>query len=139
MASPRDLTALGVQLTSCLEEVGGVGDVFFDSVGPIVAVGDSAQTFSFVEYYGARVAKAGGTFLYVAGGTIEDDLLSRFEEASDCVLQVERYVGRGKIRGRLLVKKARGVDHQRDWVGFKIAPSGRMEFVPLPAQKPSEA
>jgi len=139
VASPRDLTALGVQLTSCLEEVGGVGDVFFDSVGPIVAVGDSAQTFSFVEYYGARVAKAGGTFLYVAGGTIEDDLLSRFEEASDCVLQVERYVGRGKIRGRLLVKKARGVDHQRDWVGFKIAPSGRMEFVPLPAQKPSEA
>lgn len=139
VASPRDLTALGIQLTSCLEEVGGVGDVFFDSVGPIVAAGDSVQAFNFVEYYGARVAKVGGTFLYVAGATIEDNLLSRFEEASDCVLQTERYVGPGKIRGRLLVKKARGLDHQRDWVGFKIAPSGRMEFVPLPAQRPSEA
>ena len=139
VASPRDLTALGIQLTSCLEEVGGVGDVFFDSVGPIVAAGDSAQAFNFVEYYGARVAKAGGTFLYVAGATIEDNLLSRFEEASDCVLQTERYVGPGKIRGRLLVKKARGLDHERDWVGFKIAPSGRMESVPLPAQRPSEA
>jgi len=139
VASPRDLTALGIQLTSCLEEVGGVGDVFFDSVGPIVAAGDSAQAFNFVEYYGTRVAKAGGTFLYVAGATIEDNLLSRFEEASDCVLQTERYVGPGKIRGRLLVKKARGLDHERDWVGFKIAPSGRMESVPLPAQRPSEA
>lgn len=139
VASPRDLTALGIQLTSCLEEVGGVGDVFFDSLAPTVGAGDSAQALNFVEYYGARVAKAGGTFLYVAGATIENNLQSQFEEASDCVLETERYVGPGKIRGRLLVKKARGLDHQRDWVGFKIAPNGRMEFVRLPTQRPSEA
>jgi KaiC/GvpD/RAD55 family RecA-like ATPase len=133
--SPRDLTALGIQITSCLEEVGGVGDVFFDSLAPIVAAGDSAQAFNFVQYYGARIVKSGGTLLYIASTALESELLSRFEEASDCVLQTERYVGPHKIRGRLLVKKARGLQHQEDWVGFRIASNGRMDFISLPAEK----
>jgi KaiC/GvpD/RAD55 family RecA-like ATPase len=133
--SPRDLTALGIQITSCLEEVGGVGDVFFDSLAPIVAAGDSAQAFNFVQYYGARIVKSGGTLLYIASTALEPELLSRFEEASDCVLQTERYVGPHKIRGRLLVKKARGLQHQEDWVGFRIASNGRMDFISLPAEK----
>jgi len=133
--SPRDLTALGIQITSCLEEVGGVGDVFFDSLAPIVAGGDPGQAFNFVQYYGARVVKSGGTFLYVASTALDSELLSRFEEASDCVLRTERCAGPGKVRGRLLVRKARGLQHQEGWIGFKITPSGRMEFTSLPADK----
>jgi KaiC/GvpD/RAD55 family RecA-like ATPase len=133
--SPRDLTALGIQITSCLEEVGGVGDVFFDSLAPIVAAGDSSQAFNFLQHYGARVVKSGGTLLYVTSAALESGLLNRFEEASDCVLQTEKYVGPHKIRGRLLVKKARGLQHREDWVGFRIASNGRMEFISLPAEK----
>jgi hypothetical protein len=33
------------------------------------------------------------------------------------------------------VRKARGLEHQEGWIGFEIAPSGRMEFVSLPAEK----
>ena len=133
--SPRDLTALGIQITSCLEEVGGVGDVFLYSLAPIVAAGDSAQAFNFVQYYGARIVKSGGTFLYVASTALEPEMLSRFEDASDCVLQTEKCTGPGRVRGRLLVKKARGLEHQEGWIGFEIASSGRMEFVSLPAEK----
>jgi KaiC/GvpD/RAD55 family RecA-like ATPase len=134
VSSPRDLTGLGIQITSCLDEVGGVGDVFLDSLAPIAALGDSTKALNFVEYYGARIVKSGGNFLYVASDTIESDLLRRFEDSSDCVLQTERYSGPGKVRNRLLVKKARGIEHEHGWVGLKITPSGRIEFIVLPLE-----
>jgi KaiC/GvpD/RAD55 family RecA-like ATPase len=133
VSSPRDLTALGIQLTSCIEALGGVADVFFDSVTPIAAADSSERGFDFVRYYSARTTKSGGTFAYAAATTLEPALLGRFEEASDCVLQVEKAQAAGKIRGRLLVEKARGIEHERGWVGFKITPKGRMEFLSLPA------
>ena len=135
VSSPRDLTALGIQLTSCIEALGGIADVFFDSVTPIAASDSSERGFDFVRYYSARTTKSGGTFAYAAATTLEPALLGRFEEASDCVLQVEKVQAAGKVRGRLLVKKARGLEHERGWVGFKITPKGRMEFVSLPAEK----
>jgi KaiC/GvpD/RAD55 family RecA-like ATPase len=131
VSSPRDLTGLGIQVTSCLEEVGGVGDVFLDSLVPIASLGDSTQALHFVEYYGARIVKSGGNFLYVASDTMDSDLLKRFEDSSDCVLQTERYVGPGRVRSRLMVKKARGIEHEQGWVGLKIRPSGRIEFISL--------
>jgi KaiC/GvpD/RAD55 family RecA-like ATPase len=134
ISSPRDLTSLGIQITSCLDEVGGVGDVFLDSLAPIAALGDSTKALNFVEYYGARIVKSGGNFLYVASDTIEPDLLRRFEGSSDCVLQTERYAGPGKVRNRLLVKKARGMEHEQGWVGLKITPSGRIEFIAMPTE-----
>jgi archaellum biogenesis ATPase FlaH len=88
-----------------------------------------------VEYYGARIVKSGGNFLYVASDTIESDLLKRFEGSSDCVLQTEKYAGPGKVRNRVLVKKARGIEHERGWVGLNIKPSGRIEFVALPSER----
>ena len=133
VTSPTDLTALGIQVTGCLEELGGVADVFFDSITPIVASGAFGRGLEFVRYYGARITKSDGTFMYVATPTIEPEALSRFEEASDCVLQMEKTRGPGKIRGRLLVKKARGLRHEHEWVGFKITSKGRMEFVSLQA------
>jgi len=132
VSSPKDLTSLGIQITSSLEEVGGVGDVFLDSLGPIVGIGDPAQALGFVQYYGARIVKSGGTFIYVASDKIEASLLDRLEETSDCVLRTERFTAPGNIRGRLLVKKAVGLQHYEGWVGFKIRPSGRMEFLSLP-------
>jgi len=135
VASARDLTGLGIQMTSCLEELGEAGDVFLDSLTPVVASGGFERGFDFVEYYGSRTTKSGGAFLYVASTTIEPKLLTRLEEASDCVLETERSVGMGKIRGRLLVKKARGLEHEREWVGLKITSSGRMEFISLPSEK----
>ena len=134
--SARDLTTLGIQLTSCLEELGEPGDVFFDSLVPVVASGDLERGFDFVEYYGARTKNSGGTFLYVTSTTIDPKLLNRLEELADFVLQTEKHAGPGDIRGRLLVKKARDTEHERDWVGFKISSNGRMEFVSLPSEKP---
>jgi KaiC/GvpD/RAD55 family RecA-like ATPase len=132
--STRDLTRLGIQLTSCLEELGEPADVFFDSLTPIVPTGAFEHGFDFIEYYGARTKNSGGTFLYIASTTIEPELLSRLEELADFVLQTDKYAGRGDIRGRLLVKKARDVQHEPGWVGFRIHSDGRMEFVSLPPE-----
>jgi KaiC/GvpD/RAD55 family RecA-like ATPase len=134
--SPRDLTGLGIQLTSCLEGLGEPGDVFFDSLVPVVASGAFERGFDFIEYYGARTKNSGGAFLYVASTTIDPELLSRLEELADFVLQTERYTGRGGIRGRLLVKKARVTEHETGWVGFKIRSDGRMELRSLPPGAP---
>ena len=133
VSSPRDLTGLGIQITSCIEELAGTADVFFDSLTPVVESGGPAHGLEFVQYYGARTTKSGGTFVYATTATIGDELVSRLEEASDCVVQIEKMSGRGKVRGRLLVKKARGLEHEQDWVGFKITSKGRMEFVSLPS------
>jgi KaiC/GvpD/RAD55 family RecA-like ATPase len=132
--SARDLTTLGVQLTGCLEELGESGNVFFDSLTSAVAPGALERGFDFIEYYGARTKNSGGTFLYVASTTIEPQMLSRLEELSDCVLQMDKYVGPGGIRGRLLVKKARDLEHEQGWVGFRFRSGGRMEFVSLPSE-----
>jgi KaiC/GvpD/RAD55 family RecA-like ATPase len=134
--SARDLTRLGIQLTSCLEELGEPGDVFFDSLTSVVTSGARERGVEFIEYYGARTKNSGGTFVYVASTTIEPELLNRLEELSDCVLQTERYTGPRGIRGRLLVKKARDVEHEQGWVGFRIRSDGRMEFVSLPSEAP---
>jgi KaiC/GvpD/RAD55 family RecA-like ATPase len=131
VSSPRDLTGLGIQITSCIEELAGTADVFFDSLTPVVESGDPARGLEFIQYYGARTTKSGGIFVYATTAMIGDELVSKLEEASDCVVQMEKMSGRGKVRGRLLVKKARGLEHERDWVGFKIKSKGRMEFVSL--------
>jgi KaiC/GvpD/RAD55 family RecA-like ATPase len=133
VSSPRDLTGLGIQITSCIEELAGTADVFFDSLTPVVESGGPARGLEFVQYYGARTTKSGGNFVYATTATIGDELVGRLEEASDCVVQIEKMPGRGKVRGRLLVKKARGLEHEEDWVGFKITSKGRMEFVSLPS------
>ncbi len=133
VSSPRDLTGLGIQITSCIEELAGTADVFFDSLTPVVESGGPARGLEFVQYYGARTTKSGGTFVYATTATIGDEMSGRLEEASDCVVQIEKMPGRGKVRGRLLVKKARGLEHEQDWVGFKITSKGRMEFVSLPS------
>ena len=133
VSSPRDLTGLGIQITSCIEELAGTADVFFDSLTPVVESGGPARGLEFVQYYGARTTKSGGTFVYATTATIGDELASRLEEASDCVVQIEKKPSRGKVRGRLLVKKVRGLEHEHDWVGFKITSKGRMEFVSLPS------
>jgi KaiC/GvpD/RAD55 family RecA-like ATPase len=131
--SPNDLTALGIQLTHCIDELGGKADVFLDSLTPILSSGSAERGLEFVRYYGARVTKSGGAFLCVATTAIESTVLSRLEEASDCVLQIERSTEVRKVVGRLLVKKARGVEHEREWVGFRITSKGRIEFVSLPS------
>ena len=136
VSSARDLTRLGIQLTSCLEELGDPGDVFFDSLTSVVAPGGFERGFDFIEYYGARTKNSGGTFMYIASTTIEPQQLSRLEELSDCVLQTAKHAGSGGIRGRLLVKKARDVEHEQGWVGYRIRPDGRMEFVSLPSEAP---
>jgi KaiC/GvpD/RAD55 family RecA-like ATPase len=133
--SPTDLTSLGIQLTSCIEELGGVADVFLDSLTPIAMSASPERSLDFLRYYGARTTKSGGSFLYVATTTIGPESLGRFEEASDCVLQTEGSVSTRRIRGRLLVKKARGIEHEHDWLGFKITQKGRMEFLSLPGSE----
>ena len=130
VGSPKDLTALGIQLTTCIEELGGKADVFLDSLAPIASSGDSERALEFVRYYGARTTKSGGTLLYIATTAMGPKLLSQLEEAADCVLQTERSEGTGKTIGRLLVKKARGIEHERGWVELKITSKGRIEFVP---------
>ena len=135
VGSPKDLTGLGIQLTTCIEELGGKADVFLDSLAPIVSSGEFEHALEFVRYYGARTTKSGGTLLYVATTNMEPRLLNQLEEASDCVLQIEKSEGTGKTIGRLLIKKARGIEHTRGWLELKVDSKGHIEFVPSSDEK----
>jgi len=130
VSSPTDLTALGVQVSACFAEVGGRGDVYLDSITPVVVRGKFERAFDFIRYYGARVKIEDCSFFYTASSSIESEALTKFEDEADCVIQLELYDSAGVTRRRLKVKKARGLSHRQDWIEFTINQRGEIEFHP---------
>ena len=132
VTSLSDLTALGIEITRCLDELAGGADVFLDSITPIISSADGGRALNFVRDYGARTTKSGGNFTYTISSAIDSVTIARFEEASDCVFQMERMTAPGHIFGRLLVKKARGVAHEQDWLNLRVNKKGKLEFLSPP-------
>ncbi len=132
VASLNDLTALGIEITRCTDELGTKADVFLDSITPIITSADAGRALNFIRHYGSRATQSGGNFTYTIGTTIDTHALARFEEASDCVFQMEKSLGPRKIFGRLLIKKARGVAHEQDWLNLRVNNKGKLEFLAPP-------
>jgi len=130
VASATDLTGLGVQVSACFAELGGRGDVYFDSITPAVLRGDFHKALDFVRYYGARIKAEDHSFLYTISSSIESEALARFEEEADSVIQLDLYESAGVTRRRLKIKKARGLGHHQGWIEFKINRRGEIEFLP---------
>jgi len=130
VSSQTDLTALGVQISSCFAEVGGKGDVYLDSITPTVVDGAFEKALSFVRYYGARVKAENSSFLYTISSSMELEALAKFEDEADCVIQLDLYESAGVTKRRMKVKKARGLSHYQDWVDFRVNPRGKIEFLP---------
>jgi KaiC/GvpD/RAD55 family RecA-like ATPase len=130
VSSPTDFTALGVQISSCLEEIGTKGDVYVDSITPTIVNGAFERALSFVRYYGARVKAEDASFFYTISSSIEPEILTKFEDEADCVIQLDLYESAGVTRRRMRVKKARGLSHGQDWIEFTINQRGAIEFLP---------
>jgi KaiC/GvpD/RAD55 family RecA-like ATPase len=130
VSSPTDFTTLGVQISSCLEETGGRGDVYVDSITPTIVNGAFERALSFVRYYGARVKAEDASLFYTISSSIEPKTLTKFEDEADCVIQLDLYESAGVTKRRMRVKKARGLSHAQDWIEFTINQRGAIEFLP---------
>jgi len=129
VSSPTDLTSLGMQISACFGEVGGKSDVYWDSVTPTVVSGGFERPLDFIRHYGARAKAENSSFFYTVSSSIEPEALAKFEDESDCVVQLELYEAAGATRRRMKIKKARGLSHHQGWVEFAINQHGRIEFI----------
>jgi KaiC/GvpD/RAD55 family RecA-like ATPase len=130
VSSTTDFTALGVQISSCLEEIGGKGDVYVDSITPTIVNGAFERALSFIRHYGARVKAEDASFFYTISSSMDSETLTKFEDEADCVVQLDLYESAGATKRRIKVKKARGSSHCQDWIEFIISPRGEIEFLP---------
>jgi KaiC/GvpD/RAD55 family RecA-like ATPase len=131
VSSTTDFTALGVQISSCLEEIGAKGDVYVDSITPTIVNGAFERALSFVRHYGARVKAEDASFFYTISSSMEPETLTKFEDEADCVIQLDLYESAGVTKRRMKVKKARGSSHLQDWIEFRISRRGEIEFLPV--------
>jgi len=130
VSSATDLTALGVQISSCFAEIGGKGDVYFDSITSTVVNGAFERTLSFGRFYGARMKAEKASFFYTISSSMEPEALMKFEDEADCVIQLELFESAGVTKRRMKVKKARGFSHRQDWIEFAVNQRGEIQFLP---------
>jgi len=127
VSSPTDMTALGIEISRCLETLGGDTDVFLDSLTPLFTMLKADFIVTFVHSIGAKVKGANGRFFFTVGLGVEEDVLVKLEGTSDGVVEIETYEEKGVQRRRLRVKKMRGRYVDR-WVQFSIEPGKGMVF-----------
>jgi KaiC/GvpD/RAD55 family RecA-like ATPase len=123
-SSVTDLTALGVQITQAMEEIGGTADVCFDALTPLFSVLKTEYVLNFLQSIGARVKSSDGGLSTTIGTTVEKDAVTKVEEVADCVIETHLSEGRGGQRRRLRVKKLRGHPYVDSWARFTIGDQG---------------
>ncbi|MEM2964575.1 MAG: ATPase domain-containing protein [Candidatus Bathyarchaeia archaeon] len=122
--SPHDVTRLGVEISSCLEEMGKETDVYYDSLSTVVTALKPDQVVSFIHATGAKIKGVGGRFCFTIGSDIQPTILSRVDETVDCVLEL-RMEETEKERVRTMrIKKVRGRGHSARWVLFDVGKKG---------------
>jgi len=120
VSSLTNLTELGVKMSASLAELGANTDVFFDSLTPLMGRLRPESILSFIHTVGARIKGDGGSFYFIAGAGVDEDVLTKLEETSDCVLELKTFERRGTRRMKLRVKKMRGKEYFGGWIPFSI-------------------
>jgi len=124
---PNDLTALGVQVTSSLTRLGRGTDVFLDSLGPMIDAQRAESLVAFIHSMGARVRGYNGRFFFSVGRSAPRELLSRLEETSDCVIEIDVSEDKGQLKRKMRVKKLKGEFIDR-WIDFTVRPKAGLVF-----------
>jgi len=116
---PFSLSDLGITMSTATNEMANVSRVFLDSIVPLLTHIAPPKVVEFLQNRSARIKGVKGTFIFTLGReTIEPNLISRLEEAVDCVIELE--VSKGKTVRRMRIKKMRGRKTSSKWIRFEI-------------------
>lgn len=102
--------------------------VFLDSIVPLLTHVVPSKVVEFLQNRSARIKGVKGTFIFSIGKeTIEPNLISRLEEAVDCVIELE--VSKGRTVRRMRIKKMRGRKTSSKWIRFEIESAKGIVFL----------
>jgi len=120
VSSHTDLTALGMEISKCLESTGPGTDVYLDSLTPIANVLRMDYLVNFLQAIAAKVKANDGKLCVTIGSGIEKGDLTKLEESSDLVIELQlQESGKGQ-RKRLRIKKLRDHPYDDKWVRFQV-------------------
>jgi KaiC/GvpD/RAD55 family RecA-like ATPase len=142
LASLTDLTGLGIHITASIEQIGGVTDVYFDSLTPLFAALKPDYVVSFLQSIGAKVKSYNGRLYSTIGASLEKEAYTKVEEISDCVIETQLIESRSGQKRRLRIKKLRGHPYVDTWTKFQITGEKGITFLtrrPFDATKISNA
>jgi KaiC/GvpD/RAD55 family RecA-like ATPase len=120
VSSLTDLTALGLMISKCLDQLGPNTDIFFDSANPLLTALKIDYLLNFLQSIAAKVKASEGRLYLTTGSSFEKNDLTKLEEASDCVIETQVQDVRQGQRRRLRVKKLRGRPYVDKWVSFQV-------------------
>jgi KaiC/GvpD/RAD55 family RecA-like ATPase len=119
ISSMGDLTGLGVQLSSCLEELGQDTDVFLDSLTPLFTMLKDEYIANFIHSVGAKTKGVNGRFFYTIGSAIGRKGLNAIEAVSDIIIEISSTDEADEYRRKLRIKKMKR-KHLERWIDFRI-------------------
>ncbi|WP_455368560.1 RAD55 family ATPase [[Eubacterium] cellulosolvens] len=119
ISSMGDLTGLGVQLSSCLEELGQDTDVFLDSLTPLFTMLRDEYIANFIHSVGAKTKGVNGRFFYTVGSAVGRKGLSAIEAVCDSVIELSSADEEGEYQKKLRIKKMKR-KHLENWIDFRV-------------------
>ena len=130
VSQPFSLSDFGITMSKVMSEMSDAPRVFLDSMVPLLTHVDPSKVVEFLQNRSARIKGINGAFIFTVGkGTIEPNLLSRLEEAVDCVIELDVSKSQGKTIRRLRIKKMRGRKASDKWIQFEIDPAEGIIFL----------
>lgn len=118
ISSPIDLTSLGTEISIILNELNGNADVYMDSPASILASVKPEAIISFIHATGAKVKGEGGKFCFTMTPAISKDALTKMDEASDCIVELQ--LSEREQKRKLRIRKVKGRKHSFKWFNFSI-------------------
>ena len=119
ISSMGDLTGLGVQISSCLEELGQDTDVFMDSLTPLFTMLRDDYISNFIHSVGAKTKGVNGRFFYTMGLAVGRKGLNSIEAVSDSVIELSSTDESGEYQRKLRIKKLKR-KHLERWTDFRV-------------------
>lgn len=119
ISSMGDLTGLGVQLSSCLEELGQDTDVFLDSITPLFTMLRDEYIANFIHSVGAKTKGVNGRFFYTTGSAVGRKGLNAIEAVCDSVIELSSTDEAGEYQRKIRIKKMRRKHFER-WTDFRV-------------------
>ena len=120
VSSVSDLTRLGTELSTCLENLGKGTEVYLDSLAPWVSTIKPEFILSFIHATGAKVKAEEGRFYFTVGTSVDREFLTKIDEASDGVIELTMVETEKEPKRRLAIRKIRGRKHSSRWLDFSI-------------------
>jgi KaiC/GvpD/RAD55 family RecA-like ATPase len=128
VASPTDLTSIGLNISKCLEKSGPKADVYLDSLNPMLSALRIEYVLSFLQSIAAKVKANDGKLCVTVGTGIERSELMKLEEVTDCVIETQLQDLKKGQRRRLRIRKLRGKPYVDRWVHFQVESGTGMVF-----------